>query len=120
MLLMEVRPLPSHNSSGLTYSVVWILRDLEHMEELTRDFAVGVTDPERRRLLLLPWHPVDLIEEFGVSPQPKPVNENFFRVARKNETLPLDAISPSLPADRRIRVYAEYGRFLEYNFEILS
>ena len=90
-----------------------MLRDLEHMDEITRDYAVGVTDVDRRRLLLLPWQPVDLIAEFGVSPQPKPVNENFFRVARKNETLPLDTCSPALPSDRKIRVYAEYGNSIQ-------
>ena len=102
-------PQPAAPSKGLTYSVVWILRDLEHMDEITRDYAVGVTDPDRRRLLLLPWQPIDLISEHGISPQPKPVNENFFRVARKNETLPSPTVSPSLPVDRKIRVYAEYG-----------
>ena len=89
--------------------MVWILRDLEHMDEITRDYAVGVTDPDRRRLLLLPWRPVDLADYF-VSPQPKPVSENFFRAARKNETLPSENVGdPVLPTDRKIRVYAEYG-----------
>ena len=94
----------------MTYSVFWILRDLEEMQEITRDFAVGVTDPLRRRLLLLPWIHEDLSEDSAISPQPKPVDENFFRAARKNETLPLETVSPTLPTDRKIRVYAEYGK----------
>ena len=89
--------------------MLWILEDLDHMDEITRDFAVGVKDPLRRRLLLLPWHPEDLGQDSDISPQPKPVSENFFRAARKNETLPLESVSPTLPTDRKIRVYAEYG-----------
>ena len=81
------------------------------MDEITRDYAVGVTDVDRRRLLLLPWRPVDSEADSGVSPQPKPVSENFFRVARKNETLPSETVTPVLPTDRKIRVYAEYGEW---------
>jgi len=94
--------------NGVTYSILWILRDLDHMDEITRDYAVGISDPLRRRLLLLPWVPNELSDDSDISPQPKPVNENFFRAARKNETLPLETVSPSLPTDRKIRVYAEY------------
>ena len=96
---------------GVTYSILWILRDLEHMDEVTRDYAVGITDSLRRRLMLLPWrsscdYPS---EDSAISPQPKQVSENFFRAARQNETLPLETISPTLPTHRKIRVYAEYG-----------
>ena len=100
---------PHQTYLGVTYSILWILRDLDHMDEITRDYAVGISDPLRRRLLLLPWVPNELSDDSDISPQPKPVNENFFRAARKNETLPLETVSPSLPTDRKIRVYAEYG-----------
>jgi tubulin--tyrosine ligase-like protein 12 len=109
-------------ASGYALSVVWLLCDLDHMDEVTRDFAMGVADPERRRLLLLPWAPLDVTT---ISPQPKQVSENFFRAARKNETLPKAAlVPPRLPGGRKIRVYAEYEfveSFLTHpRFEIVT
>jgi len=90
---------------GFAFSVVWLLKDLAHMDEICRDFFPAVRDEKQRGLLLLPWRPFDATL---ASPQPKPVEKAFFLSSRNNEALPLVDVTVCLPEDRKIKVFSEY------------
>ncbi|XP_068745174.1 tubulin--tyrosine ligase-like protein 12 [Montipora capricornis] len=47
---------------GVSFSIMWPLRDMEYGEEVTRDYLRGVEDPLTRDCCLLPWFPDKLTD----------------------------------------------------------
>ncbi|XP_078000525.1 tubulin--tyrosine ligase-like protein 12 [Glandiceps talaboti] len=44
----------------LCFTLLWPVRDMDYAEEVTRDYAYGITEPLLRQIHMLPWQPADL------------------------------------------------------------
>uniref|UniRef100_A0AAY5EY44 Tubulin--tyrosine ligase-like protein 12 SET-like domain-containing protein n=1 Tax=Electrophorus electricus TaxID=8005 RepID=A0AAY5EY44_ELEEL len=54
----------------IAYTVLWPLQDLEHGDEVTRDYTYGEPDSLVRKCRLLPWLPADLEAVSDETPEP--------------------------------------------------
>ncbi|KAH9525039.1 Tubulin--tyrosine ligase-like protein 12 [Bulinus truncatus] len=111
-----------HMNSGLVYSVMWPINEIELGDEVTRDYIEGEKNPSVRLARLIPWEPVDLMhinynqEEPGIE---------YFSSYRQNESLP----SPNVKSagefkNKNVKVFLEYTKFSEHltdpRFEIVD
>ncbi|XP_059147124.1 tubulin--tyrosine ligase-like protein 12 [Physella acuta] len=105
-----VRIAPFFNAdTGLAYSVLWPIREMEDGDEVTRDYVHGQVSPSVREVKLLPWFPVDLTSVSFVQKEP---GQEYFQSYRHHETLPeKDWTFAGLPADRSLKVFIEYQAF---------
>lgn len=112
-----------HVPEGVTYSILYPLRDLEEDEEVTRDFIDGQsTDLAAKSALLLPWREEpSLIDEDFVPGEP---GEEYFLQDRVRESMPEVSVAPRHPGDRRLRVFSQYTLVNEFlndeRFEIVD
>ncbi|XP_059181636.1 tubulin--tyrosine ligase-like protein 12 isoform X2 [Centropristis striata] len=95
--------------SGLTYSVLWPLQDLQDGDEVTRDYTYGETDPLVRRCRLLPWIQADLE---GVSSVTTELPDSYYEsIALENkEQLPVEIQPHTVPEDKILKVYSEMSQ----------
>lgn len=72
---------------GVTFNVMWLLKDVEYGERIVRDFAHGETDPIMRSCKLLPWREADLTH---IVPATEVVAEHTYQARADfvKETLP--------------------------------
>lgn len=76
-------------ATNTMFTIMWPLVDLEHGDEITRDYVYGVKDAKLRKAKLVPWNLDDDEDEHipnGVDPtiQHEP-DTSYFMSARENE-----------------------------------
>lgn len=95
-----------HVDDQVTYSLLFPIKDVEEGDLVTRDFVEGVTVPENRGVLLLPWRYTDY-ESHSFEFKEPPVE--YFLQGRIEETLPeQDTAAPAIDPNRPLRVFTEY------------
>lgn len=111
-------------NDGVTYTLLFPLKNIKNEEQVTRDFVEGQTHNEdKRRALLLPW--VDDDFTFPSFEQSEP-SEDYFLTGHIPETLPnlREAVRLERPLDTKLKVYSEYRFVNEYlthpRFEIVE
>ncbi|XP_015591188.1 tubulin--tyrosine ligase-like protein 12 [Cephus cinctus] len=109
---------------GVTYTLLFLIKDVKYEEEVTRDFVEGQTnDPEKKRALLLPWKDSSFIDESFVRTEP---DESYFLAGHIKETLPeaIDVESYRRPPGVKLKVFSQYVFVNEYltdsEFEIVN
>ncbi|XP_076165510.1 tubulin tyrosine ligase-like 12 [Ptiloglossa arizonensis] len=99
---------------GVSYTLLFPIKDVDYEEEVTRDFVEGQTNDEQtRRALLLPWVDASFLEESFVQSEPR---KNYFLASRVCETLPED-IDPELlikDRNRKLKVFSDYTYVNDY------
>lgn len=105
----------------ITYSLLFPVKDVSESEKITRDFAEGITDPELRKVVLLPWQPIDLSAESYAQVEP---SEDYFLKGRVEETLPGSDASPIIDFNKPLQVFTQYEMVKEHlkdpGFEIVG
>ncbi|XP_012276050.1 tubulin--tyrosine ligase-like protein 12 [Orussus abietinus] len=111
-------------SEGVTYTLLFPIKDVPFEAEITRDYVEGVTnDPNKRRALLLPWKTNNFIQENFVQVEP---DESYFLSGHIEETLPEETVTNTLQIleNTKLKVYSQYSFVNEYlndpAFEIVS
>lgn len=103
-----------HVPEGVTYTLLFPLRDIAMGEEVTRDFAEGQTsDPAKRRALLLPW----VYSAFDdVNFEQTEPDADYFTTGRVCESLPEDGTAEINVhrRGRKLRVFSEYKNVNDY------
>lgn len=95
-----------HIDEQITYSLLFPIKEVEEGDLVTRDFVEGVSIPENRNVLLLPWRYSDFKNASFELREP-PVE--YFLHGRIEETLPEpDTIEPGIDPNRPLRVFTEY------------
>ncbi|XP_075223337.1 tubulin--tyrosine ligase-like protein 12 [Lycorma delicatula] len=95
-------------SEGITYSIMFPVKDVFKDEEVTRDYVEGFSDPLMRKSLLLPWFPADFRHISFIPPEPL---EAYFTSGHLNETLPgLTILSKKFAFQDKsiLKVYSDY------------
>ncbi|XP_015110656.1 tubulin--tyrosine ligase-like protein 12 [Diachasma alloeum] len=106
-----------HLTEGITYSLLFPIRDVEVREEVTRDFIENQTnDQELRRALLIPWVDADFSGENFLQTEP---GDDYFMSGRREETLPVPpapekAILNNYPKGKKLKVFTEYKYVRDY------
>ncbi|XP_046614168.1 tubulin--tyrosine ligase-like protein 12 [Neodiprion virginianus] len=102
-----------HVPEGVTYTLLYPLRDVEPDEEVTRDFVEGQTnDSITKRALLLPWRKDDsFVDEDFTHIEP---GDDYFLEGHVRETLAEVNTAPQLNPGERIRVYSQYNLVKEF------
>ncbi|XP_060067789.1 tubulin--tyrosine ligase-like protein 12 [Ylistrum balloti] len=91
----------------MTYTLMWLLEDVEDGDEMTRDYVEAEEDADIKKAKLYSWEPCDM--KTVSYEQEEPDLEYFLQYARK-ETLPnLEKPFPGLPKDRNVRIFVEYN-----------
>lgn len=93
---------------GTVFSLIFPIKNLEYLEEVSRDYVENLTkDPEMRRALLLPWVPSNFDEVSFDLPEP---DVSYFLNGRNKESFPEHEKGPSesLSCKEKIKVYTEY------------
>ncbi|KAL1114831.1 hypothetical protein AAG570_007655 [Ranatra chinensis] len=110
--------------TGVSYTLLFPVKDVANGEEVTRDFVYGVTDILLRKALLLPWKSSSFrdIEFQGVE-----VDEEYFIQGRLIDTLPTVSQQSNFLTDdcnHSLKIYSEYKYINEYlklsNFEFVD
>lgn len=109
---------------GVTYTLLFPIKDVDCEEEVTRDFVENQTnDPKTRQALLLPWVDTSFIGENFEQTEP---DENYFLAGHIRESLPENISQKVLQRDRsaKLKVFSQYIYVNEYlndpAFEIVS
>ncbi|RZF45052.1 hypothetical protein LSTR_LSTR002013 [Laodelphax striatellus] len=109
---------------GITYSILFPIKDVAIDEEVTRDYVEGFSDELVRQCLLMPWFPRDFKDINFLPVEP---SAEYFLSGRLNESLPvLDLLR--IPANLRtactLKVYSDYKYVNMYltdpRFEIVN
>lgn len=99
----------------VAYSVLFPIQDVDHNEEVTRDFIEGslLKDEESKKALLLPWFPAKLTDYSFVQEEP---DQKYFIEGHEVESLPdLGSVkAASFDKTKVWKVYAEYKYIHEY------
>lgn len=111
-----------HVPEGVTYTILYPLRDLEENEEVTRDFIEGQSfDSKTRRALLLPWNKDESLAEEDFLPEE--VDEDYFLQGHVRESFNETSSAPRHPPGARLKVFSQYdlvNQFLtDDSFEIV-
>ncbi|XP_031627717.1 tubulin--tyrosine ligase-like protein 12, partial [Contarinia nasturtii] len=96
-----------HLTEGITYSLLFPVKDTSKGERVTRDFAEGNTTDSIRKALLLPWCYTNFtdIDFEQIEPDSK-----YFLDGHIEETLPIEsANNPTVDSSRPLRVYTTYS-----------
>ncbi|OAD56863.1 Tubulin--tyrosine ligase-like protein 12 [Eufriesea mexicana] len=99
---------------GVTYTLLFPIKDVDCEEEVTRDFVEGQTnDPEKRRALLLPWVESSFLGESFAQVEP---DESYFLAYHIRESLPEVANLQLVQRNRdtKLKVYSQYTYINEY------
>lgn len=97
-----------HLTEGITYSLLFPVKDAPEGERVTRDFAEGNhTDPLIKKALLLPWCHTDFTDIDFEQNEP---DSSYFLDGHIEETLPIEsAKNPTVDKSRPLRVYSTYS-----------
>lgn len=97
-----------HLPEGITYSLLFPIKDVEEGTQITRDFAEGNNqDSQVRDALLLPWRNTRFTEVDFQQTEP---NEQYFLDGHVEESLPIAmASNPKIDPSRPLRVYTTYS-----------
>ncbi|XP_020278449.1 tubulin--tyrosine ligase-like protein 12 [Pseudomyrmex gracilis] len=95
-----------------TYVLMFPIKDVAEGEEVTRDFAEGLTnDPEKRRALLLPWMDGSFRNESFEQTEP---STDYFLSGHIPESLPERTDVVEIDTSKKLKVYSEYSTILSY------
>ena len=105
---------------GVTYTLLFPIKNVEPGEEVFRDFVEGQTsDSKKRRALLLPWREDSFLDENFEQIEP---DENYFLSGHISETLPEK--HSEIICQSKLKVYSQYifvNRYLtDPDFEIVD
>lgn len=110
-----------HAPEGMTYSLLFPVRDCEENEAVTRDFVEG--QPENARsALLLPWRWADFTE---IDFQQHEPDMEYFLAGHIEESLPDSAAPAPVPdLNRPLKVYTTYSMVQQFltdpSFELVD
>ncbi|RUS90770.1 hypothetical protein EGW08_001481 [Elysia chlorotica] len=109
-------------ASGMSYSLMWPVKDVHPDDEATRDYTPDEKRPLERQARLMPWVVSDLSHVSLVQEEP-PVD--YFKIPGKVESLPAENFNfPGPPRDRNLKVFIEYEVFRKHltdeRFEIVN
>ncbi|KAG7203962.1 hypothetical protein KM043_001828 [Ampulex compressa] len=99
---------------GLTYTLLFPIKDVNFEDEITRDFVEGQTnDSKKRRALLIPWVDSYFMDESFSQTEP---DENYFLAGHIRESLPERVNSELLERDSntKFKVFSQYTYINEY------
>ncbi|XP_029046721.1 tubulin--tyrosine ligase-like protein 12 [Osmia bicornis bicornis] len=99
---------------GITYTLLFPIKDVDCEDEVTRDFVEGQThDPKKRQALLLPWVDASFLEECFLQREP---DENYFLAGHIRESLPENIDPQLLQRDKnvKLKVYSQYTYINDY------
>ncbi|KZC06258.1 PREDICTED: tubulin--tyrosine ligase-like protein 12 [Dufourea novaeangliae] len=99
---------------GVTYTLLFPIKDVDCEEEITRDFVEGQTvDPKKRQALLLPWLDTSFFGESFIQKEP---DENYFLAGHIRESLPENLSTQVLQKDRssKLKVFSQYSYVNDY------
>ncbi|XP_026876353.2 tubulin--tyrosine ligase-like protein 12 [Electrophorus electricus] len=97
----------------IAYTVLWPLQDLEHGDEVTRDYTYGEPDSLVRKCRLLPWLPADL--EAVSDETPEPPDLYYETILHENkEKLPANIPACTAPAGKVLKVYTETKQVFDH------
>ncbi|CAL7951039.1 unnamed protein product [Xylocopa violacea] len=109
---------------GVTYTLLFPIKDVDYEEEVTRDFVEGhTTDPRKRKALLLPWVETSFAGESFLQVEP---DENYFLAGHIRESLPEEVDPQLLQRDKsvKLKVFSQYTFINDYlndrAFEIVN
>lgn len=102
-----------HLPEGITYSLLFPIKDAPQSAQVTRDFVEGNhTDDEIRKALLLPWRYTNF--KYVDFKQNEP-DAKYFLDGHVEESLPLtSAVSPKIDRSRPLRVFTTYSMVQQY------
>lgn len=102
-----------HLPEGVTYSLLFPIKDTSEGEQVTRDFAEGnKSDDLIRKALLLPWRSTDFTDIDFKQTEP---DEKYFLDGHIEESLPIEsATSPKVEQSRPLRVFTTYSMVQKY------
>lgn len=112
-----------HAPEGMTYSLLFPIRDCDEDDAVTRDFVEGQPDnSQMRNALLLPWRYNDFTDVPFEQHEP---DAEYFLAGHIEESLPDPAAAePTLDLNRPLKVYTTYSmvkRFLnDPSFELVD
>lgn len=122
----NVRVVPFvHLPDGVTYSLLFPIKDVPEGEQIARDFVEGLpatTDPSVRQALLLPWRYTDFGSVDFTQHEPA---ASYFLDGHIEESLPIATTSaPTVDSSRALRVFSTYSMVNEHltdgKFEIVE
>ncbi|KOC64670.1 Tubulin--tyrosine ligase-like protein 12 [Habropoda laboriosa] len=99
---------------GVTYTLLFPIKDVDCEEEVTRDFVEGHTNDQTvRQALLLPWVESSFLGRDFVQVEP---SEDYFLAGHIHETLPEKMDQQLHQRDRstKLRVFSEYTYINDY------
>lgn len=102
-------------ATGVMFSVIWPVEDLEFGDEITRDYVHNIEDEKLRQCKLIPWieDPEDEDYEFeDEDPRQTEPETDYFLANRKEVHLPeaskLATVSLNFPKDKKIKVFTNF------------
>lgn len=120
----NVRVVPfMHVTEGITYSLMFPIKDVPSGEQITRDFAEGSgADPLTRKALLLPWRYTSFTD---IDFHQKEPDASYFLDGHIEESLPIEnAHEPQIDRSRPLRVFTTYSMVQEHltsdQFEVVE
>lgn len=102
-----------HMAEGITYSLLFPIKDCEEGERITRDFVEGTPlGSLDRKVLLLPWRSSRFTDIEYVQSEP---GTDYFLSGRIEESLPDEkAPEPQIDTSRPLKVYSTYSLINEF------
>ncbi|XP_076666159.1 tubulin tyrosine ligase-like 12 [Andrena cerasifolii] len=99
---------------GITYTLLFPIKDVKYEDEVTRDFVEGQTNaPKKRQALLLPWVDASFLGENFAQTEP---DENYFLAGHLRESLPENVTAGGLKRDgtAKLKVFSQYMYINDY------
>lgn len=108
-----------HAPTQLTYSLLFLIRDIEEGDQITRDYIENVV--VNRELMLLPWEDHDFSDESFEQIEP---STEYFLQGRIEESLPEEELTPVIDRNQPLKVYSDYEFVNKYltdpEFEVVD
>lgn len=97
-----------HMPEGITYSLLFPIRDIEEGEQVRRDFVEGTEQNSQiRNALLLPWRSNRFVDVDFTQTEP---GDEYFLAGHIEESLPIpNAAAPNVDRSRKLKVYTTYS-----------
>ncbi|XP_070169745.1 tubulin--tyrosine ligase-like protein 12 isoform X2 [Polyergus mexicanus] len=102
-----------HMPEGVIYTLLFPIKDIDAGDEITRDFVEGQTDdPQKRRVLLLPW--IDSTFEDENFEQIEP-DVDYFSMGHVHESLPeITDVVLKANTSKKLKVFSHYDNVINY------